>query len=107
MDSVHDLNRYQKQFFNRAKMNLKTEMLAFDDVLLMPRLSKVKSRSDIDLSQDLDSNIKLNIPIISSPMDTVTEVKMATAMHEMGGLGIIHRYNSIDDQAAMVRDVIA
>jgi len=105
MQSTHDLDRYQKKFFGSVKANLKNDTLTFDDVLLVPQYSKVKSRSDISLSQNLDSNIKLDIPIISSPMDTITEVKMAMALTTAGGLGIIHRYNSIEEQAAMVRSV--
>jgi len=87
------------------KMNIKKERLAFDDVLLVPQYSTVESRSDVNLSQNLGSDIVLDIPIISSPMDTITEVKMASAMFQAGGLGIIHRYNSIEEQAAMVHAI--
>ena len=80
--------------------------VTFDDVLLKPRYSQVESRSEVNLSQNLDSNIVLDLPIISSPMDTITEVKMASVMSQVGGLGVIHRYNSIEEQAAMVRDVL-
>ena len=90
---------------NSYKINRRQEMLTFDDVLLIPQHSSVKSRKSVDLSQTLDSNIKLSIPIISSPMDTVTETEMACTMSDMGGLGVIHRYNSIEDQAAMVQYV--
>ena len=79
--------------------------LAYDDVLLAPQYSTIESRKNIDLTHDLDSNTRLNIPIISSPMDTVTGTKMAQAMNNMGGLGIIHRYNTIEEQSAMVRKV--
>ena len=82
------------------------EALAFDDVLLAPQYSQIESRKDVDLNQRLDSNIELKIPIISSPMDTITEVKMASIMSDMGGLGIIHRYNSIEAKAAMVHDAV-
>ena len=75
--------------------------LTYDDVLLVPQYSTVKSRSDVELAQNLDSNIVLEIPIISSPMDTVTETKMACAMASMGGLGILHRYNPLMKQAEM------
>ena len=106
--STHDLDKYQQRVFKHiTKKIIKNEKLAFDDVLLQPQYSLIKSRSDIDLSNNLDSNIKLKIPIISSPMDTVTEAPMARQMHELGGLGIIHRYNSIEEQAAMVRSVAA
>ena len=79
------------------------QSLSFDDVLLIPQLSDVASRKEVDISTRL-SRHKLNIPIISSPMDTVTESAMATAMHGAGGLGIIHRYNSIQEQADLVHD---
>tara|TARA_A100001201_G_scaffold42119_1_gene43024 strand:+ start:7269 stop:8279 length:1011 start_codon:yes stop_codon:yes gene_type:complete len=74
--------------------------LSFDDVLLVPQFSDLTSRQDADISSELDSNHKFTLPVISSPMDTVTEVNMARAMYKAGGLGIIHRYN---DPAGQVR----
>jgi IMP dehydrogenase len=74
------------------------EGLSFDDVLLIPKKSNIDSRKDIDLSSNLTSNLKLSLPIISSPMDTVTESEMAIALARMGGLGIIHRFSSINFQ---------
>ena len=108
VDQAYDLNRYQKSIFSESKnnINLRTETLAFDDVLLVPQYSEVESRANVNLSQNLDLNIKLNIPIISSPMDTITEAAMARTMHELGGIGIIHRYNSISEQAEMVHNAI-
>ena len=108
VDRAYDLNRYQKSIFSESKnnINLRTEALAFDDVLLVPQYSEIESRANVNLNQNLDSNIKLKIPIISSPMDTVTEMAMSHAMYELGGLGIIHRYNSISEQTAMVRDAV-
>ena len=76
--------------------------LSFDDVLLMPQYSDIKSRSVLKTESQLDENINLKLPIISSPMDTVTEVEMARAMRKKGGLGIIHRYNTIEEQVKMV-----
>ena len=70
----------------------------FDDVLLVPQRSDILSRKEIDLSSQLDSKNTFDLPIISSPMDTVTESEMAATMDECGGLGIIHRYNSIEAQ---------
>ncbi len=78
------------------------ETLSYDDVLLVPQFSDIQSRSEIDISTNI-GGVKLSIPIISSPMDTVTEAAMATEMSRLGGLGIIHRYNTIDEQADMVR----
>jgi len=79
--------------------------ITFDDVLLVPQYSEIESRSSIDLSVK-GSLISLSLPIISSPMDTVTESKMAIAMCENGGTGIIHRYNSIDQQLKMVEKAV-
>ena len=71
---------------------------SFDDVLLVPKKSEISFRKEIDLSVSLGNSINLKLPIISSPMDTVTASPMATVISDMGGLGIIHRYNSIDTQ---------
>ncbi len=80
-------------------MNLKNiqEGLTFDDVLLIPGKSKVLPR-DVDLSTLLTPEIKLNIPIVSAAMDTVTESKMAIAMAREGGIGILHKNMSIEKQ---------
>jgi len=77
---------------------------SFDDVLLTPQYSIIESRSQINIGNNLDSFTHLALPVISSPMDTVTESSMAIAMHNAGGLGIIHRYNTIEEQADLVRD---
>ena len=82
-----------------------TKGLTFDDVLLVPKRSSVSSRQDVDTSTCLTPSIQLRIPIISANMDTVTETKMAIAMARSGGIGIIHRFMSIDDQARQVRRV--
>ena len=75
----------------------------FDDVLLTPRHSKIISRSEIDLSSgSCLKNLHLNLPIVSSPMDTVTESDMSSSLASLGGLGIIHRYNTPDEQAEHV-----
>ena len=66
----------------------------FDDVLLVPKLTNIKSRDEIDLSVDLGKGIKLNIPITSANMKTVTQPKLAAQMCYLGGLGILHRYPS-------------
>ena len=99
------------------------ETIAFDDVLLEPQYSDIKSRSEVDIGSNLGKMVRVNttrsevgtsvsvemreeeinfsVPIISSPMDTVTEAEMAAAMSKSGGFGIIHRYNSIEEQVAM------
>ncbi|MGI0038022.1 MAG: IMP dehydrogenase [Nitrososphaera sp.] len=74
------------------------EGLTFDDVLLVPKRSPIISRSQTDLKTKLSRNITLNIPIISANMDTVTESGMAIAIAREGGIGIIHRFLSIEDQ---------
>jgi IMP dehydrogenase len=77
------------------------EALTYDDVLLVPQYSDIRSRSEIDLS----TMIGCTLPIMSSPMDSVTESEMAIAMDKAGGLGVIHRYNEIDEQVAQVKKV--
>jgi IMP dehydrogenase len=77
------------------------EGLTFDDVLLIPGPSEVLPK-DVSLSINLTEKIKLNIPIISAGMDTVTEAKMAISMARQGGLGIIHKNMSIEEQAELV-----
>jgi len=82
-------------------MNLETH-LAFDDVLLVPQYSDIKSRSEISLASELSPGIELRVPIIASPMDTVCGALMATNMGEFGSLGIVHRYNTIEEQCLIV-----
>jgi guanosine monophosphate reductase len=79
--------------------------LTFDDVLLVPRLTMVESRSDVNLTTKLTKKIKLKIPLISANMDTVTESKMAIAVASEGGIGIIHRFLTIDDEVEEVKKV--
>ena len=80
------------------------EGLTFDDVLLVPAKSEVLPR-DVDLSIQLTKNIKLNIPMLSAAMNTVTDSRMAIAMAREGGLGIIHKNMTIEEQAAQVDKV--
>lgn len=78
--------------------------LTFDDVLLLPSYSNF-TRQEIDLSTNLTKKIKLLIPLVSSPMDTVTESKLAIALASLGGIGIIHRNLTIGDQIKEVMEV--
>ncbi|WP_373790805.1 IMP dehydrogenase, partial [Jeotgalibaca porci] len=80
------------------------EGYTFDDVLLVPAESHVLP-NDVDLSIQLAKNIRLNVPILSASMDTVTESAMAIAMARNGGLGVIHKNMSIQAQADEVRKV--
>lgn len=80
------------------------EALTFDDVLLVPAASSVLP-STADTSTFVTKSIRLNIPLLSSAMDTVTEAKMAIAMAQAGGMGVIHRNLSVDEQASHVRRV--
>ncbi len=75
--------------------------LTFDDVLLEPGYSEVVP-SEVDISSHLTRNISLNLPMISSPMDTVTESEMAVAMAQLGGIGIIHKNMTIEQQSMQV-----
>ncbi len=79
--------------------------MTFDDVLLKPRFSRVRSRSEVDTSTRLTRNIRLNIPLVSSPMDTVTEHMMAITLARLGGIGIIHRFTSIEKQVNEIKKV--
>jgi IMP dehydrogenase len=81
------------------------EGLTFDDVLLVPKYSDITSRSQTDLSTKLSRNISINIPFVSANMDTVTESLMAMAMARAGGIGIIHRFLPIQEQADEVLKV--
>ena len=81
--------------------------LSFDDVLLVPQYSDVESRRDVNTESSLSEGLSFSLPVIASPMDTITETKMAVALHNAGGLGIIHRYNTINEQADIVKQVIA
>lgn len=81
------------------------EGLTFDDVLLVPKYSDITSRSQTDLSTKLSRNITINIPFVSANMDTVTESSMAVAMARAGGIGIIHRFLTIQEQANEVLKV--
>jgi IMP dehydrogenase len=80
------------------------EALTFDDVLLLPAYSTVLPK-DVSLKTRLTRGIQLNIPLVSAAMDTVTESRMAIAMAQNGGIGILHKNMDIAAQAAEVRRV--
>ena len=81
------------------------EGLTFDDVLLVPKYSNITTRSQTDLRTKLSKNISLNIPLISANMDTVTEAAMAIAMAREGGIGIIHRFLTVEEEVEEVLKV--
>ena len=76
--------------------------ITYDDVLLVPQYSDILSRREVSLTTDFGKGIELSLPIIASPMDTVSEADMAGNLGELGGLSIIHRYNTIEEQSAMI-----
>jgi IMP dehydrogenase len=87
-------------------MKLRPETaLTFDDVLLVPRRSSIRSRHAVNTRAQFSRRIALTIPVVSSNMDTVTESAMAQAVARMGGIGVIHRFMTIDRQAAEVERV--
>jgi IMP dehydrogenase len=83
------------------------ETLTYDDVLLVPQYSDIESRKEISIGNWLDEERGLwfDLPIISSPMDTITEDKMAILLGKMGGLGIVHRYNTIERQCEIANTI--
>lgn len=87
-------------------MNLRPEVgLTFDDVLLVPKRSAIRSRSAVITSTWLTRQIRLAIPVVSANMDTVTESEMAIAMAQAGGMGILHRFMPVKRQVEMLRRV--
>jgi len=82
-----------------------TTVPSFDDMLLVPGYSEIKTRAEVDLTTDLGKGIALSLPIVSAPMDTVTGRAMAEALEDSGGIGVIHRYAAVDVQSANVRHV--
>tara|TARA_B110000438_G_scaffold297549_1_gene344100 strand:- start:1598 stop:3061 length:1464 start_codon:yes stop_codon:yes gene_type:complete len=83
---------------------IKQKALTFDDVLLLPRYTDFLP-AEADLATRISRNITLKIPLVSAAMDTVTEARMAIALAENGGMGIIHKNNSIEEQAQLVKAV--
>ena len=83
---------------------IQTEGLTYDDVLLIPAYSEVLPR-EVNISSRFSRNVKINTPVVSAAMDTVTEFEMAIAIAREGGIGVIHKNMSIEEQAAQVRKV--
>lgn len=89
--------------FNWKDIKNRGKGLTFDDVLIVPARSDVRSRRDPQLTSKLTRNVTIETPIISANMDMVTEYDMALAMNKLGGIGILHRFLSIEAQAAQAR----
>ena len=83
-------------------MNIRKRALTFEDVLLVPKYSEVLPK-EVNLETMLTRNIKLNFPMVSAAMDTVTEYRAAIAMAHLGGIGIIHKNMDIPSQANQVK----
>jgi IMP dehydrogenase len=79
--------------------------LSFDDVLLKPQYSEIESRQSVDTSSHMKKSISLDLPVIASPMDSVVGSDMALALDDYGGMAIVHRYNTVEDQARTIREV--
>lgn len=75
------------------------QALTYDDIQLIPAYSDIESRQNIDLTTQLTTNYKIRVPLVASPMDTVCDSEMAVAMAELGGIGCIHRFLTISQQA--------
>lgn len=92
------------KFYHRS--DLPEVGLTFDDVLIVPNKSTMKSRRDPDLSSRITKKITRSTPVISANMDTVTEINMVKAMNEIGAFAILHRFLSIEDQVAQAKELI-
>ncbi|MCS6818680.1 MAG: IMP dehydrogenase, partial [Chitinophagales bacterium] len=88
----------------KTEPKISEEGITFDDVLLIPGYSEVLPR-EVDITSKLTRNISLNVPLVSAAMDTVTEYALAIAIAREGGIGIIHKNMSKEQQAEMVRKV--
>src|ERR1700690_2660059 len=86
---------------NATPMRILEEALTFDDVMLVPAYSEVLPR-EVSLSSQLTREIRVNLPVVSAAMDTVTEARLAITMAQEGGIGIIHKNMSIEAQAREV-----
>lgn len=81
------------------------EGLSYRDVLLVPKKTQVNSRKEISTRTKLTNSIELTIPIVSANMDTVTEAEMAITLASLGGIGVIHRFNTLEEQVRLVKKV--
>tara|TARA_B100000749_G_scaffold280707_1_gene278089 strand:+ start:1047 stop:2102 length:1056 start_codon:yes stop_codon:yes gene_type:complete len=91
--------------FNWQDLKNRTKAYTYNDVLIIPSKSDMRSRKDPDLTSRLTKSITLEIPFVSANMDTITEAPMAQAMAKEGGIGILHRFMPIEDQVTQVRQM--
>src|SRR3989344_5770216 len=105
MEKIKEVLEFNSKINNKILKKDIKESLTFDDVLIVPQKSDIESRKDVNMSTFVTKNLKINIPIVSSNMDTVTEANLAIALARQGGLGIIHRFMTIDDAANEVKKV--
>ncbi len=89
--------------FNWTQVKDRSKAYTYDDVLIVPAKSEVRSRRDPDLTAQLTKSRKMLMPFISANMDTITEANMAIAIDQLGGFGILHRFMTIEDQVVEVR----
>lgn len=95
----------QELIFTSNDLIKRGKGFTYDDILLIPSKSDMRSRRDPDLKSQLTKNTSLNIPFISANMDTITEAPMAIAMDEQGGFGIIHRFMTMTEQVEQIKKV--
>ena len=109
MDKIKEVLSFGSKIIDKNKLDTYSkilgEALTFDDVLIVPQKSDINSRKDVDTSTYVTKNLKIQIPVVSSNMDTVTESEMAIALARQGGLGIIHRFLPIEEQVNEVKRV--
>ncbi len=82
-----------------------SEALSFDDVLMIPKYNKIFSRKEVTFKTKITRNYEINIPIIAANMDTICETEMAITLGKLGGLGIIHRFMTIEEQAKQIQEI--
>lgn len=94
-----------KLIFDPSELTERGRGLTYDDVLLVPKKSEIRSRTMPSLKSSLTTNLQMDIPFISANMDTITEAPMAKGMSELGGFGILHRFMTIEHQCDQVRSL--
>jgi IMP dehydrogenase len=102
---LEDNNLYKKIFIFPIMARIIGKGFSFDDVLIVPKYNKILSRRDVELKTKVTRNYQIKIPILAANMDTVCESEMAIALGELGGLGVIHRFMTIEEQAKQVKEV--